>query len=136
MYRPKCRPHQRRVLKNVPIRITPSNNTIDLSSFIDKLRYMDDQDKFSALSNPTRRKILAWMRDMAGAPGQDDGACAEVCVSEIQRETNLSQSTVSAYMAALERAGLVTSERRGQWTFFRRDERTISAFARKIAREL
>lgn len=103
---------------------------------------MDDQDKFSALSNPTRRKILAWMRDIAGAPGQEDGggqaeaARAEVCVSEIQRETNLSQSTVSAYMAALERAGLVTAERRGQWTFFRRDERAIAAFARKIAQEL
>ena len=57
-------------------------------------------------------------------------------MSEIQRETNLSQSTVSAYMAALERAGLVTSERRGQWTFFRRDERAIAAFARKLAKDL
>lgn len=103
---------------------------------------MDDQDTFSALSNPARRKILAWMRERAGAPGQGASnqggraAAGEVCVSEIQRETNLSQSTVSAYMAALERAGLVTAERRGQWTFFRRDERAIAAFARKIAQEL
>ncbi|MCG8691309.1 MAG: metalloregulator ArsR/SmtB family transcription factor [Minwuiales bacterium] len=106
-------------------------------AFIDKLRYMNDQDIFSALSNPTRRKILAWMRDISGALGERAGAESnEVCVSEIQRKTNLSQSTVSAYMAALERAGLVTAERRGQWTFFKRDERAISAFARKIAEEL
>ena len=98
---------------------------------------MNDQDVFSALSNPTRRKILTWMRDIPGAFGKKVGAESnDVCVSEIQRKTNLSQSTVSAYMAALERAGLVTSERRGQWTFFKRDERAISAFARKIAEEL
>ena len=106
-------------------------------AIIDKLRYMNDQDIFSALSNPTRRKILTWMRDIPGALGKRAGAESnEVCVSEIQRKTNLSQSTVSAYMAALERAGLVTAERRGQWTFFKRDERAISAFARKIAEEL
>lgn len=77
------------------------------------------------------------MKDIPDAFGKSAGDAREdVCISEIQRKTNLSQSTVSAYMAALERAGLVTSERRGQWTFFRRDEPAISAFARKVAKEL
>lgn len=98
---------------------------------------MDEHDKFSALSNPTRRAILTWMKDVPGSFGTVGGAEeGEVCVSAIQRKTGLSQSTVSAYMAALERAGLVMSKRRGQWTFFRRDEGAIAAFARKLSEEL
>jgi len=98
---------------------------------------MDDQDIFSALSNPTRRAILAWMKDVPGTFGEvGDAETNEVCVSAVQRKTGLSQSTVSAYMAALERAGLVSSKRRGQWTFFSRDEGAIAAFAGKISTEL
>lgn len=39
-----------------------------------------------------------------------------------QAKTGLAQSTVSAYMAVLERAGLVRSTRVGKWTHYRRDE--------------
>ena len=106
---------------------------------------MDEQELFSALSNPTRRAILRWMKEApahfkiatgsasGGAPGSTPG---EVCVSAIQQKTGLSQSTVSAYMAALQRAGLVQARRRGQWTFYRRDEAAIAAFAEALKQEL
>ncbi len=102
---------------------------------------MDEQELFSALSNPTRRAILRWMREApahfkiatGSAPGSAPG---EVCVSAIQEKTGLSQSTVSAYMAALQRAGLVQARRRGQWTFYRRDEAAIAAFADALKRGL
>ena len=55
-------------------------------------------------------------------------AIAGVCAGLIDARTGLSQSTVSAHLAALQRAGLVTSQRVGQWIFYKRNEETIKAF--------
>jgi ArsR family transcriptional regulator len=49
-----------------------------------------------------------------------------VCVSHIQAKAGLAQSTVSAYMAELERAGLVQATRVGKWTHYKRDEQRIA----------
>lgn len=83
-----------------------------------------------ALANPMRLQVLAWLReperhfwpDRAIADPSDVG----VCVSHIQEKTGLAQSTVSAYMAELERAGLVTATRIGKWTHYKRDEQQIA----------
>ena len=48
----------------------------------------------------------------------------------------MSQSTASQFMAALQRAGLVTSRRLGQWTYYQRDEAHISQFARRLQTDL
>jgi DNA-binding transcriptional ArsR family regulator len=48
----------------------------------------------------------------------------------------LLQSTISNYPGLLKQAGLVISERRGQFTFYRRDEDTIRAFLSAFEREL
>ena len=83
-----------------------------------------------ALSNPVRLQLLAWLRE----PEKHfvlDGAIADpvevgVCVTHIQAKVGLAQSTVSAYMAELARAGLVRSTRVGKWTHYRRDEERIA----------
>lgn len=83
-----------------------------------------------ALSNPMRLQLLLWLRD----PQRHfslDGAIADpldvgVCVSHIQAKAGLAQSTVSAYMAELQRAGLVHATRVGKWTHYRRDEQRIA----------
>ena len=54
----------------------------------------------------------------------------------IQERANLSQSTVSTYMRLLKDAGLVKSERHGQWTFYSRDEDAIGAALKILAEEL
>ena len=41
------------------------------------------------------------------------------------RTVGLAQSTVSAYMAELERAGLVKATLVGKWTHYKRDEQRI-----------
>lgn len=98
---------------------------------------MDEHELFSALSNGTRRAILRWMKDVPTNFGEiAEGRCGEVCVSAIQRKTALSQSTVSAYMATLERAGLIESRRHRQWTFFKRNEATIAAFVASLHGDL
>ncbi len=45
-----------------------------------------------------------------------------------QEKLGLAQSTVSAYMAAFQRAGLVRATRIGKWTHYKRDEARIAEF--------
>jgi len=86
-----------------------------------------------ALSNPMRLQLLLWLRD----PERHfslEGAIADpievgVCVSHIQAKVGLAQSTVSAYMADLQQAGLVQATRVGKWTHYKRDERRIAQLA-------
>jgi len=93
-----------------------------------------------ALSNPVRLQLLTWLRE----PERNfrlDGAIADpnevgVCVTHIQAKVGLAQSTVSAYMAELERAGLVRATRVGKWTHYRRDERRIAELVAVLGRTL
>lgn len=59
-----------------------------------------------------------------------------VCAGQIDALCGLSQSTVSAHLATLERAGLVTSTRVGQWAFFKRNDAVIQAFLDSLQRGL
>jgi DNA-binding transcriptional ArsR family regulator len=83
-----------------------------------------------ALSNPMRLQMLRWLREprrhfsLTGAIA--DPVEIGVCVSHIQEKAGLAQSTVSAYMAELERAGLVRATRVGKWTHYKRDEERIA----------
>lgn len=85
---------------------------------------------FKALANPVRLQVLQWLRDpekhFPVEQGIADPYEVGVCVSHIQAKLGLAQSTVSAYLAALERAGLVRSTRVGKWTHYRRDEANIA----------
>jgi DNA-binding transcriptional ArsR family regulator len=93
-----------------------------------------------ALSNPVRLQVLSWLRE----PERHfslEGAIADptevgVCVSHIQAKVGLAQSTVSAYMAELERAGLVRSTRVGKWTHYKRDEHRIAELVAALGHTL
>lgn len=95
---------------------------------------------FRALSNPVRLQLLLWLRE----PERNftlDGAIADpvevgVCVSHIQAKVGLAQSTVSAYMAELRRAGLVKATRVGKWTHYKRDEKRIAELVIALGKEL
>jgi DNA-binding transcriptional ArsR family regulator len=93
-----------------------------------------------ALSNPVRLQLLSWLRE----PERHfslEGAIADpvevgVCVSHIQAKVGLAQSTVSAYMAELERAGLVRSTRVGKWTHYKRDEQRVAQVVAALGQTL
>lgn len=100
---------------------------------------MDLLDVFKALSNRTRLDILKRLKDPANNfPPQDEGDVhtVGVCVSSIQEGVGLSQSTVSDYLATLQRAGLVDVQRVGQWTYYKRNEDAIRALADLIGKDL
>lgn len=84
-----------------------------------------------ALANPTRLKILEWLKEPEKhfPPHEtlkhfNDG----VCVSYIQDKAGLSQSTISTYLAGMEKCGLLTMTRHGKWSYFKRNEDTLKAF--------
>jgi len=100
---------------------------------------MDEIAIFKALANESRLKILHWMRDpdkhFGPAP---NGECRErrVCVGEIQKKLDLSQSTASQYLAQLQQAGLIKARRCGQWTFYVRDEKTLRKVGKFLQKDL
>ena len=62
----------------------------------------------AALADPTR---LAIVRQLAGE--------TETCACDFTSCCDVGQPTVSHHLRVLREAGIVTSERRGQWIFYR-----------------
>jgi ArsR family transcriptional regulator len=93
---------------------------------------MDRDEILKALAHPTRMEILTWLKEpQAHFSGQEHPLDMGVCAGQFER-CGLSQSTVSSHLAVLQRAGLVTTRRVGQWVFYRRNEETIAAFLKTI----
>ena len=100
---------------------------------------MLDPAVMAALASPKRLQVLEWLRDTrAHFPPQRDGDLVDdgVCVLFIANKLGVAQPTATAHMQALARAGLVTSKRLGQWTFYKRDEAALAALKQKITEEL
>ncbi|MNI91461.1 hypothetical protein D3C73_1491240 [compost metagenome] len=51
-------------------------------------------------------------------------------------KAGLAQSVISSYLLTMLKAGLLLSERRGQWTYYRRNEEIIRQFADYVQHEL
>ncbi|MGS0740278.1 ArsR/SmtB family transcription factor [Glaciimonas sp. GG7] len=82
-----------------------------------------------ALANPVRRQILQWLKTPNEYFSEQEYPLEMgVCCGLIDKRTGLSQSTVSAHLATLQRAELVSVKRVGQWVFYRRNEETIQTF--------
>ncbi|HEY4316522.1 MAG TPA: metalloregulator ArsR/SmtB family transcription factor [Herbaspirillum sp.] len=82
-----------------------------------------------ALANPMRRQILAWLKEPeVYFPDQDHPLDSGVCAGQIDDRCGLSQSTVSAHLATLQKADLIVPRKVGQWIFYKRNEAVIQAF--------
>ena len=97
---------------------------------------------FKALGNETRLNILLWLKE----PQKNfepqihlsimDDFQEGVCVGTIRKKAGLSQSTISGFLSILEEAELVESRNIGQYTYFRRNEKTIKEIAEWMKIEL
>lgn len=67
-----------------------------------------DIQLLAALADPSRLEIL---RELTGKP--------EVCACDFTECCGVAQPTVSHHLRVLRDAGAVTSERRGNWVFYR-----------------
>ena len=98
---------------------------------------MDQVMVFKALSNKTRLQILHWLKEPAiNFPEHSDNYDDGVCVGLIQQKAGLTQSTVSEYLVILQRAGLVQSTRKGQWTYYKRNEEAFVRLSQMIQSEI
>lgn len=68
-----------------------------------------------ALAHPGRLRILAMLRG------------GELCVCQLTAVLELAASSVSAHLADLKRAGLVSERKDGRWVFHRLDESAAAA---------
>jgi ArsR family transcriptional regulator len=97
----------------------------------------DLDEALKTLANPVRRKILAQLKDPEqNFPAQDHPYEFGVCAGKIGDATGLSQSTVSAHLAILHHAGLLSVRRVGQWHFYKRNEPAIAAFLEHLEHTL
>lgn len=99
---------------------------------------MDTNTVLSALSNPVRLDILSWLKepDSHFPPQKNTAPEGGICVSHIREKTGLSQPTISLYLSTLSRAGLVSSERVGQWTYYRYERDVVDAFLNALGERL
>jgi ArsR family transcriptional regulator len=97
----------------------------------------DVDEVMKALANPARREILVWLRTPEKAfPTQQHSFELGVCAGKIHEKAGLSQSTVSAHLAILQKARLVTIRKVGQWIFYSRNEAVIAQFLKLIQNEI
>jgi ArsR family transcriptional regulator len=76
-----------------------------------------------ALADPTRLTMIAslWKAD------------APICICDFTAGLGLSQPTISHHMAKLKEAGLVDSEKRGIWIYYRLRDKLSPATRRILA---
>jgi DNA-binding transcriptional ArsR family regulator len=91
--------------------------------------------QLKALNNATRLKILEWLKNPEEHfPPHQSGLSFDhgVCVAYIQEKAGISQSATSQYMSILHQAGFVIPTRIGKWTYYKRNEETISQFMHNL----
>lgn len=97
----------------------------------------DIDEVIKALSHPVRREILNWLKQPElYFADQEHPLSLGVCAGKIDQKAGLSQSTVSAHLATLQRAGLISSRKVGQWNFFSRNEAAIAEFLARLQQQL
>ncbi|RTE66349.1 transcriptional regulator [Amphritea opalescens] len=94
-------------------------------------------EMIKALSHPLRRDILHWLKQPElFFADQEHPLSFGVCAGMIDRQAGVSQSTVSAHLATLLRAGFISSKKLGQWNFFMRNEAVIQQFIARLNEQL
>jgi len=91
----------------------------------------DRLEQSKALASDTRLSILGWLSEPdTHFPHQVTGRPSEigVCVTLLSDKLGMAQPTVSRHLEILRRAGFLTVNRIGRWSFFKRDEAAISQF--------
>jgi len=79
---------------------------------------------FKALGDPVRLRLFSLIASHAEG---------EACVCDLTGEFDVSQPTISHHLKVLREAGLLTSERRASWVYYRVAPEALSALATLLA---
>ncbi|MFC4127324.1 ArsR/SmtB family transcription factor [Nocardia rhizosphaerae] len=78
---------------------------------------------FKALADPARLRLLSLVASRRGG---------EACVCDISAGFDLSQPTISHHLKVLREAGLLSSQRRGSWVYYRIEPRALAPLAQLL----
>ncbi|MGN2638831.1 metalloregulator ArsR/SmtB family transcription factor [Nocardia takedensis] len=78
---------------------------------------------FKALADPVRLRLLSLVASHAGG---------EACVCDISAGFEVSQPTISHHLKVLREAGLLSSERRGSWVYYRIEPAAFAQLSRLL----
>ena len=91
-----------------------------------------------AIGDPTRRRILQALKEgeaeAKASKNATTGPC--LCAGDIEQRVRLSQPTISHHMAILTKAGLVEATKKGQWRWYRRNEKAIRGMVKTLRAKL
>ena len=107
-------------LKELPVRTR--GVCCDLEVAVDPVKVGETVELLKALADPTRLSMIATLRRQA----------APVCVCDLVAAFNLTQPTISHHMGVLKRAGLVESEKKGIWVYYRLRENLPQGVTRAL----
>jgi ArsR family transcriptional regulator len=79
---------------------------------------------FEALASGPRRQILAYLSD------------AELSTSELAARFSMTAPAISRHLSVLENAGLVTSERQGQFVLYKLNRESLASTLTNYALEI
>ena len=110
-----------------------------------------------AIADPTRRQILQTLKERGACTGVKESSrkassqkvsrrtssaggvrhdspakVMSLCAGDIEACVRLSQPTISHHMAILTKAGLVEAVKRGQWRWYRRNDKAIGQIVKLL----
>ncbi|WP_282776431.1 MULTISPECIES: metalloregulator ArsR/SmtB family transcription factor [unclassified Nocardia] len=81
---------------------------------------------FKALSDPVRLRLLSVVVSHVGQ---------EACVCDLSDGFDVSQPTISHHLKVLREAGLLSSERRGSWVYYRAEPAALRQLSHLLTAE-
>jgi ArsR family transcriptional regulator len=75
---------------------------------------------FKALGEPVRLRLMSMIASHSGG---------EACVCDLTDTFELSQPTISHHLKVLKESGLVSSERRGTWVYYRANPEALASMS-------
>ncbi|MHB1302530.1 MAG: ArsR/SmtB family transcription factor [Acidiphilium sp.] len=97
----------------------------------------DLDERLKAIVHPVRRAILAKLKHPERHfAAQEHPLSLGVCAGQIEHACPLSQSSISAHLAALQAAGLVVARRIGPYVFYKRNDDAVAALFEDLSRSL
>jgi len=118
-------------LTSIDFRVIPSPSMSTPPASLDRVLH--------AIADPTRRHILQALKEAPASKSGGQQAAATsacLCAGDIEERVHLSQPTISHHMAILTKAGLVEATKRGQWRWYRRNERAIREVVKTLRGKL
>jgi ArsR family transcriptional regulator len=79
---------------------------------------------FKALGDPVRLRLFSLIASHAAG---------EACVCDLTGEFDVSQPTISHHLKVLREAGLLSSERRASWVYYRVEPQALASLAGLLA---